>query len=97
MSREVYPEIPFDDRRGDAIHDHERTLRCGADLDDLLEQVASGNPAPSDDHQQHCGECQRALDDLTRRWAPIAAANAPIPAPPHLATSLADFIRSARR
>ncbi len=47
-------------------------LVCGADLDELLEQIAEGRAAQRDAHQLACVHCQAALAEFTARWAPIA-------------------------
>jgi uncharacterized alkaline shock family protein YloU len=46
-------------------------LDCGADVDDLLEQVADGHADRRTDHQQHCPHCQAALLELADVWAPV--------------------------
>jgi uncharacterized alkaline shock family protein YloU len=74
------------------------TLPCGADIDLLLEQVASGRGADRDTHQQQCVHCQAALSELTALWAPVAElAAVPVPAPPGLAAAVMNQIRSLVR
>ena len=71
------------------------TLPCGTDVDLLLEQVASGQGADRDAHQQQCVHCQAALGEFTALWAPVAElAAAPVPAPPGLAAAVMSQIRS---
>ena len=45
-------------------------LRCGADVDELLDQVASGRGHQRDAHQAGCPHCQAALAEYDRLWAP---------------------------
>jgi uncharacterized alkaline shock family protein YloU len=44
---------------------------CGARLDDLLEQVADGNPPADPAHQEACQYCREALAELAELWIPV--------------------------
>lgn len=48
---------------------HGDRLDCGAELADLIEQVADGQDRT--EHQQRCRHCQAALSELTLHWAPL--------------------------
>lgn len=48
----------------DAGGDLGQRLPCGANLDDLLEQVADGHAAELTVHQSRCVHCQAALTEL---------------------------------
>lgn len=64
-------------------------LACGADVDELLEQVADGHAEELTDHQSGCGYCQAALTEFTALWSPVAqAAAAPFAVPIGLAGTL---------
>ncbi|MCW2528113.1 MAG: hypothetical protein JWM76_2973 [Pseudonocardiales bacterium] len=64
-------------------------LTCGADTDDLLEQVADGKGTQLTDHQRGCQYCQAALVEYTELWAPVARAAAlPVVAPVGAAAAL---------
>jgi uncharacterized alkaline shock family protein YloU len=74
------------------------TLPCGADVDFLLEQVASSRGADRDTHQLQCVHCQAALSEFTALWAPVTElAAAPVPAAPGLAAAVMSQIRSLIR
>ena len=74
------------------------TLPCGADVDDLLEQVAAGRAADRDAHQHDCVHCQAALSELTVLWSPVSeAAAAPVAAPPGLVAAVMSQIRILAR
>lgn len=49
----------------------QRQAPCGADIDNLLEQVAGGHAAERDAHQARCPHCQAALIELAEVWAPV--------------------------
>jgi uncharacterized alkaline shock family protein YloU len=46
-------------------------LPCGADVDDLINQVADGDAAHRTPHQDGCPHCQAALAEYQRLWAPV--------------------------
>jgi uncharacterized alkaline shock family protein YloU len=46
-------------------------LPCGADIDDLLDQVAADQATIHTQHQAECPSCQAALVELTALWSPI--------------------------
>lgn len=50
----------------------EDTLPCGAVVSDLIEQVVEGRADRRTPHQTTCPFCQRALEELSRRWAAVA-------------------------
>lgn len=60
-------------------------LACGADIDDLLEQVADGHAAQLDEHQTECPHCRAALTELADLWTPMRAlTDTPVDPPPAL-------------
>lgn len=64
-------------------------LACGADVDELLEQVADGDADELTAHQSGCEYCHAALTEFTALWSPVAlAAAAPFVVPAGLAGSL---------
>lgn len=66
-----------------------QNLACGADVDELLEQVADGHADEFTDHQSGCEYCEAALTEFTALWSPVAlAAAAPFVVPAGLAGSL---------
>ncbi|MCW2566655.1 MAG: hypothetical protein JWN54_752 [Mycobacterium sp.] len=48
-------------------------LRCGAAVDDLLDQVADGNATRRTGHQADCAHCRAALAELDDLWSPVRA------------------------
>ncbi len=76
----------------------EQTLPCGADADDVLEQVADGRADIFTEHQRGCPHCQAALAEFTALWAPVRALaeEAPI-APPRLVEAVMRSIRQQVR
>jgi uncharacterized alkaline shock family protein YloU len=46
-------------------------LPCGAEVAELIEQVATGRGAQRSDHQTTCPHCSALLPELDRLWAPI--------------------------
>ncbi|HEV2888098.1 MAG TPA: Asp23/Gls24 family envelope stress response protein [Jatrophihabitans sp.] len=46
-------------------------LACGADVDELLEQVADGEADRLTEHQRHCAHCQAAITEFRALWAPV--------------------------
>lgn len=70
------------------------TLPCGAEVDQLLEEVADGLAADLDDHQRDCVHCQAAIAEFAALWAPVAEmAASPVPAPPGLTAAVMSQIR----
>jgi len=70
------------------------TLPCGADVDELLEQVADGHGADRDAHQRDCVHCQAALAEFAALWAPVIdTAARPVPAPRGLTAAVMSQIR----
>jgi uncharacterized alkaline shock family protein YloU len=68
-------------------------LPCGADIDDLLEQVAAGRTDPDDGHQAHCPHCQAALTEFAALWAPVRdLADQPVPTPTGLVAGVMHHI-----
>lgn len=67
---------------------------CGADLDELLEQVAHGRAQELTDHQRRCPHCQASLTELDRLWTPVRAyAASALPAPPSLVEGVMSGVR----
>lgn len=48
-------------------------LRCGVQLDDLIDQVADQAPPSDPEHQRGCPYCRAALGELADIWAPVSA------------------------
>jgi uncharacterized alkaline shock family protein YloU len=46
-------------------------LPCGADIDDLVAQVAEGGAADRTPHQTGCPHCQAALSEYDQAFAPV--------------------------
>src|ERR687890_501069 len=46
-------------------------LACGAEVDQLLEQVADGDADRLTEHQRGCPHCQAAIAEFGRLWAPV--------------------------
>lgn len=46
-------------------------LVCGRPVEDIVTQVAEGNAADRDPHQERCPHCQAALAEYDRLWAPM--------------------------
>lgn len=69
-------------------------LPCGAQVDELLEQVAEGHGGDLTDHQRGCVHCQAALGELQTFWQPaIAAAAVPVEVPTGLTGSIMNAVR----
>ncbi len=69
-------------------------LPCGAQVDDLLEQVADGYADDLTTHERGCVHCQATLAELTDLWAPVhAAARTPVAVPDGLTTSIMASVR----
>jgi uncharacterized alkaline shock family protein YloU len=70
------------------------SLPCGADVDLLLEQAATGRGADRDAHQRGCVHCQAALAEFTALWGPVAElAATPVAAPPGLTAAVLSQVR----
>ena len=63
------PAAPQPAKRIDLAAQH---LPCGADVDDLLDQVAAGRATILTGHQAECPGCQAALSELAALWSPVA-------------------------
>lgn len=72
----------------------EQTLPCGADVDELLEQVADGHADQPTDHQKTCAHCQAAIGEFTDLWDPVrqSAATA-VPAPDEIRAAVMRLVR----
>lgn len=69
-------------------------LPCGADLDELFEQVAQGRGDQLTEHQRDCVHCQAAIGEFGRLWAPVqAAARTPLPTPAELKNAVMDRVQ----
>lgn len=69
-------------------------LPCGADVDDLLAQVADGDATHRTRHQTGCPHCQAALAEYDQLFAPVRdLAAAPVPVPD---TVLEEVLRRLR-
>ncbi|MFG1928990.1 Asp23/Gls24 family envelope stress response protein [Cryptosporangium sp. NPDC048952] len=69
-------------------------LPCGADIDELIEQVATGRGADRTAHQETCPHCQAALAEYGRLWAPVhELADQQVRAPDSI---VADVLRQIR-
>jgi len=72
----------------------EATLRCGADPQQLLDQVVERGSAPDDGHQASCPHCLAALAEFDRLWNPMRAVAADRPsAPPGMLDAVLSSIR----
>jgi uncharacterized alkaline shock family protein YloU len=58
------PPVVSDDHRRDR-------LPCGVAVDELFDQVASGDPPRDPLHQRDCAHCRPVLTDLRELWAPV--------------------------
>ena len=69
-------------------------LVCGAEMDQLLEQVADGHAGDWDIHQRGCRYCQATLGELTAMWAPVVElATAPVTGSATVSTVVKSWIR----
>lgn len=69
-------------------------LPCGALVDDLIDQVATGRGEQRNTHQAHCPRCQAALAEFNRLWAPVAElAAVSVRAPAHVLSAVMRRIR----
>jgi uncharacterized alkaline shock family protein YloU len=46
-------------------------LACGAEIDEVLEQVADGDADRLNSHQRSCPHCQAAIAEFRLLWAPV--------------------------
>ena len=73
-------------------------LTCGAETDELLEQVADGHASQLTSHQRDCVHCRAALGELGTLWNPVRdLAAAPVQVPPGLTAAIISHIRRAVR
>jgi uncharacterized alkaline shock family protein YloU len=78
--------------------DTQEHLACGADVDELFEQVADGDGDELTAHQRDCVHCQAALTEFAALWAPVAeAAAAPVPIPEGLTAALTAGVMASVR
>jgi uncharacterized alkaline shock family protein YloU len=64
-------------------------LACGAEVDELLEQVADGDADRLDEHQRGCPHCQAAIAEFALLWAPVREyARRPVSLPRRLRESV---------
>lgn len=69
-------------------------LPCGADLDELLEQVADGRGDQLGEHQRNCVHCQAAVGEFARLWEPVrTATRSPLPTPAELKNVVMDRVQ----
>ncbi len=70
-------------------------LPCGAEVAELVEQVAAGRGDQRSEHQVTCPHCSALLPELDRLWAPIGEfTREQVAPPPGLVTAV---IRQVRR
>jgi uncharacterized alkaline shock family protein YloU len=64
-------------------------LACGAEVDELLEQVADGDADRLNSHQRSCPHCQAAIAEFRALWAPVQEyARQPVRLPQRLRASV---------
>lgn len=69
-------------------------LPCGADVDELLEQVAEGRGGERTPHQRECVHCQATLAELTVLWEPVATGfGAPVAVPDGFTAAVMSKVR----
>jgi uncharacterized alkaline shock family protein YloU len=69
-------------------------LPCGAEVAELIEQVAAGRGDQRSDHQVTCPHCSTLLPELDRLWAPIRAfTREQVAPPPGLVASIISQVR----
>lgn len=69
-------------------------LACGADVDELFEQVADSQGKRRTAHQEHCPHCLAAIIEFTRIWQPVReAAATPLPTPAELRAAVMNKVR----
>lgn len=85
---------PSDQRTGDGAGPDR--LACGAEVDELLDQVAAGRGAQHDPQQTSCPHCQASLGEYERLWAPVREmADTEVHAPESILDEAIRRIRSA--
>jgi uncharacterized alkaline shock family protein YloU len=88
------PESPA----GTRVDLSSQRLPCGANIDELLDQVAEANPTDLSDHQSHCLHCQAALTELADLWAPVRElAGQPVTTPATMPAMVMRHIRQLAR
>ena len=71
-----------------------RRLPCGAEIEQLVAQVADNEPAADPAHQAHCPYCQATLRRLRDAWEDVhTLANQPVPIPPTLTAQIMARVR----
>lgn len=71
-------------------------LPCGADIDDLIAQVADGDASLRTPHQTDCPHCQAALAEYYQLFAPVRRLAAePVPVPDAVLEEVLRRIRSS--
>jgi hypothetical protein len=69
-------------------------LPCGAEVAELVEQVAAGRGAQRTEHQATCPHCSALLPELDRLWAPIGEfTREQVTPPPGLVTAVMRQVR----
>jgi uncharacterized alkaline shock family protein YloU len=69
-------------------------LPCGAEVAELVEQVAAGRGDQRSDHQVTCPHCSALLPELDRLWAPIGEfTREQVTPPPGLVTAVMRQVR----
>jgi uncharacterized alkaline shock family protein YloU len=76
------------------LDDPARSLGCGCDVDELLEQAADGRAGQLTAHQGNCPHCQAALREFSRAWEPVRSlAATPVPFPAAVRDAVASQVR----
>jgi uncharacterized alkaline shock family protein YloU len=69
-------------------------LPCGAEVAELVEQVATGRGNERTDHQVTCPHCSTLLPELDRLWAPVGEfTREQVTPPPGLVTAVMRQVR----
>ena len=75
-----------------------RRLPCGADLEQLVTQVADTEPPTNAAHQARCPYCQATLRRLRDAWQDLhTLATQPVPIPPTLTAQIMTRVRILAR
>lgn len=86
--------IPPDHSHGAVSVLGDERLACGADVDEIFEQVADGHGERLTEHQSHCPHCQAAISEFARIWGPIhTAVSTPLPTPAELRAAVMKKVR----
>jgi hypothetical protein len=81
-----------------AMNANPRRLPCGAEIEQLVAQVADNEPAADTAHQAHCPYCQATLRRLRDTWEDVhTLANQPVPIPPTLTAQIMARVRILAR